>query len=110
MSVREVNHAKTLILKQITWLKVTILNDSSTAGNWSCNVVSPSNYCIGYETKESLIHLEKNIHSNKNLNPKLKTQYLRWKKKDSNKMKEETIETENNKKNKNGFSNEKRVR
>ena len=91
-------------------MKVTILINSSTAGSWSCNVVSPSSYCIGHETKESLIHLEKNIHSNKNLYPKLKTQYLRRKKKDSNKMKEETIETENNKKNKNGFSNEKRVR
>ena len=65
--LREENHAKTEIIKQLTDMKVVPSNSGITTGVCSCKVASTHTYRSDNNYKEPSFDLETNTKSNKNL-------------------------------------------
>ena len=70
--LREENHAKTRIIKQLTDMKVAPSNSGITTDTCSCKVAST--YRVDNNYKEPSIDLDINTKSNKNLD-KIKNQH-----------------------------------
>ena len=75
--LREENHAKTQIIKQLTDMKVVPSNSGITAGACSRKVASTHTYRSDSNYKEPSIDLETDIKSNKNLD-KIKNQQNKY--------------------------------
>ena len=71
--LREENHAKTQIIKQLTDIKVAPCSSDITTGACRCKVASTHTYCVDNSYKEPSIDLETNTKSDKNLD-KIKNQ------------------------------------
>ena len=65
--LREDNHAKIHIIKQLTDIKVIPSNGNITTGTCSFKVTSSHTYRVDNNYKQLSIHSETNTKSNKNL-------------------------------------------
>ena len=65
--LREENHGKIQLIKQLTYMKVAPSNSNVTTGTYSCKIASTHSYRIDNTYKELSIDLETNTKSKKKL-------------------------------------------